>query len=104
MQSAYTLFRLLTNNTNKRIFSEMNLIVRNTSQLGAAIRRNRKKQGLTQSALAERMHTRQATISTLEKGEAALSTFIDALTALNLEMVIRPRSKASIQDFLEDTT
>lgn len=82
----------------------MNLIVRNTKQLGAAIRRNRKKQGLTQSALAERMHTRQATISTLEKGEAALSTFIDALTALNLEMVIRPRSKASIQDFLEDTT
>jgi HTH-type transcriptional regulator / antitoxin HipB len=82
----------------------MNLIVRNTKQLGAAIRRNRKKQGLTQSALAERMNTRQATISTLEKGEAALSTFIDALTALNLEMVIRPRSKASIQDFLEDTT
>jgi len=48
------------------------------------------------------MHTRQATISTLEKGEAALGTFIDALTALNLEMVIRPRSKASLQDFLED--
>ena len=82
----------------------MDLIARNTKQLGAAIRRNRKKQTLTQSALAERMHTRQATISTLEKGEAALSTFIDALTALNLEMVIRPRSKASIQDFLEDTT
>lgn len=81
----------------------MDLIARNTKQLGAAIRRIRKQQGLTQSALAERMHSRQATISTLEKGEAALGTLIDALTALNLEIVIRPRSKASLQDFLEDT-
>ena len=93
----------MTNNTYKRIFMEMDIIARNAKQLAAAIRRNRKRQGLTQSALAERMHTRQATISTLEKGEAALGTFIDALTALNLEMVIRPRSKASLQDFLEDT-
>ena len=82
----------------------MNLIARNAKQLGAAIRRNRKKQGLTQSALADRMHSRQATISTLEKGEAALSTLIDALTALNLEVVVRPRSKASLQDFLEDNS
>jgi HTH-type transcriptional regulator/antitoxin HipB len=82
----------------------MDLIARNTKQLGAAIRRIRKQQGLTQSALAERMHSRQATISTLEKGEAALlRTVIDALTALNLEIVIRPRSTASLQDFLEDT-
>ncbi len=80
----------------------MNIIARNARQIGAALRRNRKKQGLTQNALADRMDTRQATISTLEQGEAALGTLIDALAALDLEMVIRPRSKASIKDFLED--
>jgi HTH-type transcriptional regulator/antitoxin HipB len=82
----------------------MDIIARNARQLGAAIRRNRKRQGLTQAALAQRMHTRQATISTLEKGEAALGTVIDALTALDLEIVVRDRSKASLQEFLEDTT
>jgi hypothetical protein len=49
------------------------------------------------------MHTRQATISTLEKGEAALGTVIDALAALSLEVVIRDRSTASLQEYLEDT-
>lgn len=86
-----------------RILPMMDLIARNTKQLGAAIRRFRKKQGLTQSALAQRMHTRQATVSTLEKGEAALRTIVDALTALNLEMVVRDRSKASLQEYIEDT-
>jgi HTH-type transcriptional regulator / antitoxin HipB len=81
----------------------MDIIARNTKQLGAALRRFRKKQSLTQSALAQRMHTRQATISTLEKGEAALGTIVDALTALNLELVIRERSKASLKEYLEDT-
>ncbi|MFO1163028.1 MAG: helix-turn-helix domain-containing protein [Reyranellaceae bacterium] len=81
----------------------MDIIARNARQLGAAIRRNRKQQGLTQSELAERMRTRQATVSTLEKGEAALTTVIDAMAALNLELVVRPRSAASPRDFLEDT-
>ena len=80
----------------------MTILARNGRQLGAAIRRYRRRQGLTQSALAERMRTRQATISTLEKGEAALGTVVDALAALNLELVVRPRSQASLQDFLED--
>jgi HTH-type transcriptional regulator / antitoxin HipB len=82
----------------------MDIIARTARQLGAAIRRNRKQQGLTQSALAARMKTRQATISTLEGGEAALGTVIDALAALNLEIVIRGRSQASLEEFLEDTT
>ena len=82
----------------------MDLIARNAPQLGAAIRRNRKKQKLTQSALATRMHARQATISSLEKGERGtqLSTIMDALAALDLEIVIRPRSTASIEDLLQD--
>lgn len=93
----------MSNDALSRILIEMDIIARNSRQLGTAIRRNRKQQGLTQHDLAERMRSRQATISTLEKGEAALSTLIDALAALDLEMVIRPRTKASLRDFLEST-
>jgi len=40
---------------------------------------------------------RQATVSRLEAGEPAvqLSTLIAALSALDLELVVRPRSSAS---------
>lgn len=82
----------------------MELIARDSRQMGAAIRRNRKKRNLTQSALAKLMGSRQATISTLEKGEpATIGTLIDALTALDLEIVIRPRSTKSLEDILEES-
>lgn len=81
----------------------MTSIARSTKQLGAAIRRNRKQQNLTQAELGARMHARQATISSLEQGEPAtrLQTLIAALAALDLELAIRPRTKASPRD-LED--
>jgi HTH-type transcriptional regulator/antitoxin HipB len=43
------------------------------------------------------MHARQATVSKLEAGGPAtqLRTLIDALAALDLELVIRPRTKSS---------
>jgi HTH-type transcriptional regulator/antitoxin HipB len=46
---------------------------------------------------------RQATISRLERGEkeVLLQTFIHVLVALNLELVIRPRTKASAADIEE---
>jgi len=46
------------------------------------------------------MHVRQATVSKIEAGEPAtqLKTLMDALTALDLELVIRPRSKASLDE------
>lgn len=83
----------------------MDLIARSTKQLGAIVRRNRKKQGLTQSALAARMQSRQATISNLESGETAtqIATLIDVLAALDLELLVRPRSKISFEKFLEDS-
>lgn len=42
------------------------------------------------------MGARQATVSKLESGEPAtqLKILMDALAALDLELVIRPRSKA----------
>jgi HTH-type transcriptional regulator/antitoxin HipB len=75
-------------------------IARTEKQLGAILRRARKQAGLTQSGLA---NLRQGTVSRLEAGAPAiqLHTLMEALAALNLELVIRPRSKASAAD-IED--
>ncbi len=78
-------------------------IARTEKQLGASVRRARKQIGLTQGALGERIHLRQGTVSRLEAGEPAvqLHTLMEALSALNLELVVRPRSQGSAAD-LED--
>jgi HTH-type transcriptional regulator / antitoxin HipB len=78
----------------------MDTIARTPRQLGAGIRRYRRQKGLTQGGLGDLMHGRQATVSKLESGEPAtqLRIFMDALTALDLELVIRPRTKFSTQD------
>ncbi len=72
----------------------MGLIARNEKQIGAALRRHRKQAGLSQAALATKMQARQGTVSRLESGMPAMQirTLIEALTALQLELVIRPRS------------
>jgi HTH-type transcriptional regulator/antitoxin HipB len=81
----------------------MDTIARTAKQAGAAFRRFRRQKGLTQRSLGELMHARQATVSKLESGESGvqLGVLIDALTALDLELVVRPRSKASA-DQIED--
>lgn len=81
----------------------MDTFARTPQQVGALIRRQRRQAALTQSQLGQKMGARQATVSKLESGEPAtqLKTLMDALTALNLEFVIRPRSKVepkSIED------
>lgn len=77
----------------------MDILARSSQQLGAAIRRRRRQKKLTQAALGERMGARQATVSKLESGAPAtqLKTLIDALAALELELVVRPRTKISAQ-------
>jgi len=77
----------------------MDTIARTPKQLGTGVRRYRRLKELTQGALGEKMHARQATVSKLESGEPAtqLRTLMDALAALDLEIVIRPRTKASDQ-------
>ncbi|MGY8669241.1 helix-turn-helix domain-containing protein [Bradyrhizobium sp. UFLA05-109] len=71
-------------------------IARTEKQLGAILRRVRKQAGLTQSGLG----VRQGTVSRLEAGAPAiqLRTLMEALAALNLELVVRTRSKASPTD------
>jgi len=75
----------------------MEQIGRTVKQIGAAIRRSRRNRGLTQADLGAKTGLRQATISALENGEpgAKLRTLFDVMAALNLEMVIRERSKSS---------
>jgi HTH-type transcriptional regulator/antitoxin HipB len=81
----------------------MDTIARTAMQIGAALRRFRRQKGLTQRSLGELMHARQATVSKLESGAQGtqLGVVIDALTALDLELVVRPRSKASTKQ-IED--
>jgi HTH-type transcriptional regulator / antitoxin HipB len=78
-------------------------VARTEKQLGAILRRARKQAGLTQTGLGSHIHLRQGTVSRLEAGEPAvqLHTVMEALAALNLELVIRPRTKASAAD-IED--
>jgi HTH-type transcriptional regulator / antitoxin HipB len=78
-------------------------IARTEKQLGAILRRARKHAGLTQGKLGEQIHLRQGTVSRLEAGEPAvqLRTLMEMLSALNLELIVRPRSQGSAAD-IED--
>jgi len=72
-------------------------IARTPKQVGDAVRRHRRSQRLKQKDLGEKANLRQATISGLEAGEPGtrLRTLFDVLMALDMELVIRPRTKAS---------
>jgi HTH-type transcriptional regulator / antitoxin HipB len=72
-------------------------IARTPKQIGEAIRRHRRAKNLNQQALGKRTNLRQATISAVEAGEPGteLRTLFDVLTALDLELVVRSRTKVS---------
>ena len=74
----------------------MEITIRTTRQAGTAIHRLRRQRSLTQSQLSDLMRVRQATVSKLEAGEPAtqMRILMDALAALDLEIVIRSRTKA----------
>lgn len=76
---------------------------RNPDQLGNALRRFRNAREWSQAHLASRAGIRQATVSQIESGYAAtrIDTIARLLAALDLELVIAPRSKGSSQD-IED--
>jgi HTH-type transcriptional regulator/antitoxin HipB len=81
----------------------MDQIARTAAQLGAALRRRRKQLSLSQDVLGGKIHLRQATISHVEAGDPGtkLGTLFDLLSALDLELVVRPRSKGKAAD-IED--
>lgn len=82
-------------------FAMQDMIARTPQTLGSILRRARRAADLSQATLGEKMHARQATVSRLEAGEPAvqLQTLMDALMALELELVVRPRSKGDARDF-----
>ncbi|MAF97323.1 MAG: transcriptional regulator [Micavibrio sp.] len=71
----------------------MSELARSPEQLGNAIRRARKKNGMSQSDLGEKAGLRQETISLIENGNSAtkLETILAVLAVLNLELQIHPR-------------
>lgn len=81
----------------------MEQIARTPKQVGDVLRRRRRQLGLSQTNVGERTSLRQATVSTVESGSAGteLGTLCNILAALDLELVVRPRSKAA-PDEIED--
>ena len=73
---------------------------RTPKHIGNAVRRRRRRLGLTQNDVAKRTDLRQATVSGLETGQsdARLGTLLTVLAVLDLELAIRPRTKSSVKD------
>lgn len=77
----------------------METIARTPLQLGNSIRERRRQLGLTQEQLAEKVGVRQRTISDVESsGAARIGTLLRLLVALDLELLVRPRTKGSAGD------
>ncbi len=79
------------------------MLARTEQQFGNALRRARKRLGLSQGDLGEKAGLRQSTISDIERGNAGakLDTILQLLAALDLELEIKPRRKAAPAD-IED--
>ena len=75
--------------------------VRNPKQLGTALRRERKRQGLTQAQLAEKAGLRQQTISAVEGGKLRSQLYVvfDILSALELDFHLASRAANPPPDF-----
>jgi len=75
----------------------MEQIARTPKQIGDAIHRQRRKLGMSQTTLGNLTQLRQATISAVEHGEPGtqILTLCNVMAALNLEFVIRTRTKAT---------
>ncbi|HKF49452.1 MAG TPA: helix-turn-helix domain-containing protein [Terracidiphilus sp.] len=77
----------------------MNTIARTPRQLGNSIREKRRKLALSQEQLAAKVGVRQMTISDVENsGTARLDTILRIFAALDLEFVVRTRTKGSAAD------
>lgn len=77
----------------------METIARTPLQLGNCIRERRRKLGWSQEQLASKIGVRQKTVSDLENSAATrLDTLLRTLAALDLELVVRTRTKSSSAD------
>lgn len=77
----------------------METIARTPIQLGNSLRETRRKLRMSQEQLAARVGVRQKTISDIESaGTGRVDTLLRTLGALDLELVVRPRTKSSAED------
>jgi HTH-type transcriptional regulator/antitoxin HipB len=77
----------------------MEAIARTPLQLANSIRERRRQLGLTQDELAAKIGMRQRTVSDVETSVATrVDTLLRILAALDLELVVRPRTKGSHRD------
>lgn len=75
----------------------MNQIVFSPKSLGSALKRQRKAKQLNQKEVGIHFHLDQTTISSIENGAAGtrIETLFRLLSALQLEMIIRPIKNTS---------
>ncbi|EQC00746.1 helix-turn-helix domain-containing protein [Photorhabdus temperata] len=78
--------------------------VTNSKQLSVYLKDVRLTQKLTQGKVASKVGIRQDTVSSFEQhpDSTKLETFFKILSALNLELDIRPRNSTEINLSLED--
>ena len=77
----------------------MELIVRTPRQLANSIRVRRRKLGLSQDQLAAKTGVRQGTLSDIENARSArFDTLLRILAVLDLELLVRERTKSSAND------
>lgn len=77
----------------------METLARTPLQLGTCIRERRRQMGMTQEQLAAKVGVRQRTVSDIETSASVrLDTVLRTLAALDLELMIRPRTKSSAKD------
>lgn len=76
----------------------MTRLVTSAQSLGALIRDERKRRGLTQAALGKMTGVNQTTLSMIEKGKPSvqLQTILLLLAALSLDMQISPQENQDI--------
>jgi HTH-type transcriptional regulator / antitoxin HipB len=81
----------------------MEQIARTPQQLAEILRRRRKQLKLSQVTLSATNHLRQSTISALEnfRTDLRLGTLLDLMAGLDLELVVRPRTKSSASEIEE---
>ncbi|MEM7547872.1 MAG: helix-turn-helix domain-containing protein [Pseudomonadota bacterium] len=75
-------------------------LARNTKQIGALIRRERKRRKMTQGDLGVVTGLRQETISLIENGSPStkIETLLSVIGALDLELRVEERSKTQSSD------
>ena len=79
------------------------MTIRDTKQLGAALQRERKRQGLTQAQLADKAGLRQQTISAVEGGKprSELQVIFAIMAALGLEVTLQSRNENTVPSLEE---